>query len=63
MQMEKQQLLTLRHLSEHELKRKLSRLNSAYHITDDRHIRMNMLLLMDNIKVELNKRGINDKSI
>jgi len=52
-----QQQLILDHLSTSDLKKRLGRLDSAYHITDDRHTRQSMLLLMDEIKLELIRRG------
>jgi len=51
------QQLILDHLSTSELRSKLGRLNSAYHITEDRQLRQKMLLLIDELKIELNQRG------
>jgi hypothetical protein len=62
MQMVNQQQLTLDRLSTAELKSRLGRLNSAYHITEDRQVRRDMLLLMDELKIELIKRGIYEPS-
>jgi len=45
-----------------ELKRKLLTLDNVYHITEDRQVRQQMLLFMDELKLELNKRGITWKS-
>jgi len=57
MPMEKQQLSILDHLSTHDLKSKLGRLDSAYFLINDRQERQKMLLFMDEIKLELIKRG------
>ena len=54
---EKQQQLILDHLSTHDLKNKLSKLDSAYFLADDRHERQKILLFIDEIKIELIKRG------
>jgi hypothetical protein len=54
------QQLTPDRLSTSELKSKLGRLNSAYHITEDRQLRQKMLLLIDELKIELIKRGMYD---
>ena len=58
-----QQQLILDRLSTADLKSKLGRLNSAYHITGDRQLRQKMLLLMDELKIELIKRGINEQNL
>lgn len=54
--------MNLDNLTIKELKTKLGRLNSAYFITDDRQIRQEMLLIMDELKVEIYSRGNNDKT-
>ena len=61
--METRQQLILARSSTPELEYRLKTLNSVYHITEDRQVRQNMLLFIDEIKLELAKRGINDKSI
>lgn len=57
-----QQQLILDRLSTHELESKLGRLNSAYFLINDRQQRQEMLLFIDEIKLELIKRGINWKN-
>jgi len=63
MQTENTQPLIPGRLSTPELKSKLGRLNSAYHICRDRQTRQTMLLYMDELKLELYKREKNDKPI
>ena len=63
MQTENTQPLILARLSTHEIIYRLKTLNSVYHITEDRQVRQKMLLFIDELKLELNKREINDKSI
>jgi hypothetical protein len=53
----KQQQSILVRSSTHDLESKLGRLNSAYFLIDDRQQRQEMLLLIDEIKLELKKRG------
>lgn len=60
--MENQLHLILARLSMSELKQRLKILDSVYHITEDRQVRQKMLLFMDELKLELNKRGINWKN-
>ena len=60
MQTANMQQLILDRLSTHDLKRRLRTLDSVYHITEDRQVRQKMLLFIDEIKLELLKRGIND---
>jgi hypothetical protein len=55
--MEIQQILTLNHLSTDELERKLGRLDFAYFLINDRQERQKMLLFIDEVKLELMKRG------
>jgi hypothetical protein len=57
-----QQQLILDRLSTADLKKKLGRLETAYYITEDRQVRRDMLLLMDELKIELIKRGISWKN-
>ena len=59
---EKQQQSILVHSSTHELKNKLGRLDTAYFLINDRQQRQDMLLFMDEIKLELTKRGIKWKN-
>jgi len=59
---EKQQQSILVHSSTHELKSKLGRLDTAYFLINDRQQRQDMLLFMDEIKLELTKRGITWKN-
>jgi len=61
--MENTQLLILARLSDQDLKTKLRRIDTAYHITKDNDVRKQMLLLMDDIKTLLIKRGTYDKPI
>ena len=61
--MENTQLSILARLSDQDLKTKLRRINTAYHITKDSNVRKQMLLLMDDIKTLLIKRGTYDKPI
>jgi hypothetical protein len=61
--MDKRQQLILDRSSTYDLKRRLKTLDSVYHITEDRQMRQNMLLFMDELKLEIAKRGTNDKSI
>lgn len=61
--MDKQQVMMLASLPAQSIKNKLDALDKAYHITEDRQIRQSMLLYMDELKLELEKRGYNDKSI
>jgi hypothetical protein len=60
--MANQQQLTPDRLSTADLKKKLGRLETAYYITEDRQVRRDMLLLMDELKIELIKRGISWKN-
>jgi len=60
MLMEKQQPLILANLSTHDLKSKLGKLDSAYFLINDRQERQKMLLFIDQIKLELIKRGKHD---
>jgi len=46
-----------------EIQQRLATLNSVYHITEDRQTRQKMLLFIDELKLELQIRGINDKPI
>ena len=46
-----------------ELEKKLKNLDRAYYMSDNDKARMNILLTMDEIKIEMIKRGIYDKSI
>jgi hypothetical protein len=50
-------------LSTHEIKKKIKTLDAVYHITENREVRRQMILALDELKLELLKRGINDKSI
>ena len=61
--MENTQLSILARLSDQDLKTKLRRIDTAYHITKDKDVRKQMLLLMDDIKTLLIKRGTYDKPI
>lgn len=61
--MENQQALILASLPVQSIKAKLAGLETAYHITEDSMIRMKMLLVMDDLKVELMKREKYDQSI
>jgi hypothetical protein len=53
-----QQALILANLSEQSIKAKLTALETAYHITEDSNTRQRMLLVIDDLKLELIKRGI-----
>lgn len=57
-----QQQLTPATLSTQSIKQKLTALNSAYHITEDTDTRQRMLLAIDELKLELIKRGIKWKN-
>lgn len=46
-----------------ELEKKLKNLDRAYYMGYNDKARMNILLTMDEIKIEMIKRGIYDKSI
>lgn len=61
--MEIQQPLILDRLSTYDLERRLGQLETAYYITEDRQLRQQMLLLMDELKLELNNRGIPWKNL
>jgi len=54
---------TLVHLSTPSLKAKLKKLDAVYHITEDVEMRYKIMNAEDEIKQELKRRGINDKSI
>jgi hypothetical protein len=58
-----QQHMTLDRLSTYDLKQRLGRLETAYYVTEDKQMRQQMLLLMDELKLELIKRGKYDQSI
>jgi hypothetical protein len=49
-------------LSTLEIKKKIKKLDSVYHITEDREVRRQMLLVLDELKLELINRGINWKN-
>lgn len=49
-------------LSDRELQKKLRNLESAYFLINDQVKRMEALLIIDDIKLELIKRGIYDPS-
>lgn len=53
-----QQALILANLSAQSIKAKLTALETAYHITEDSITRQRMLLVIDDLKLELMKRGI-----
>lgn len=53
-----QQALILANLSEQSIKAKLTALETAYYITEDSTTRQRMLLVIDDLKLELMKRGI-----
>lgn len=44
------------------INKKLTALDKAYHITQDRLVRQSMLLYMDELKLELNRRGLDWKN-
>lgn len=46
-----------------DLQKKLKSLDVVYHIVEDRQTRQDMLLYMDEIKIELQKRGVNWKNL
>lgn len=54
------QALTLASLSAQSINAKLTALETAYHITEDSTTRRRMLLVIDDLKLELMKRGIHD---
>ena len=49
--------VNLENLSHNELITKLGRLETAYYISTDRLLRQKMLLMIDELKIELMKRG------
>ena len=63
MQMDKRQQSILARLSIYDLTKKLKVLDAVYHITEDRQVRQEMLLYIDELKLELSRRGQDDKSI
>lgn len=60
--MENQQALILASLPAQSIKAKLAGLETAYHITEDSMTRQKMLLIMDDLKLELKRRGITWKN-
>lgn len=54
---------TLANSSTQSIKNKLAALDTAYHITENSDTRRSMLLAIDEIKLELIKRGKYDQSI
>lgn len=61
--MENQQVLTLVNLSDQTINYKLKMLDQIYHITEDSIQRHQILLAIDELKIELMKRGKYDQSI
>jgi len=60
--MASQQQLILANLSTQSINKKLLALDTAYHITEDSDTRRRMLLVIDELKLELIKRGISWKN-
>jgi len=58
--MDKKQRSILNLLSERDLKSKINKIDAVYHITEDRQTRQKMLLALDELKIELQKREKND---
>ena len=53
----------LDHLDQKEIEQKIKRIESAYCLSDSPLQRQKILLILDELKLELNKREINDKPI
>ena len=60
MKMDSQLHTTLASLPVQSIKQRIAVLDQVYHITEDINERQKMLLVLDELKVELLKRGIND---
>jgi len=57
---DKNSYMILEQLSEKEIQKKIDTLDIVYHITENRNVRQKMLLALDELKLELMKRKIND---
>jgi len=58
--MDKKQRSILNLLSERDLKSKINKIDAVDHVTEDRETKQKMLIALDELKIELQKREKND---